>query len=942
MFSGCSNLISLDISNFNTSSVNHMDNMFNGCSSLISLDLNCFDLSSAENLDSMFSGCNNNLIYCIDNNENNELLSYIESYSFKNNNDCSNICFNDNKKIIFETKTCILNCTNTYKFEYKKRCYESCPKGTYEIYNNTSNIPYFYCNNKIPEGYYFDIIDEIYKPCYLSCKVCNEFSDKKNNNCIECSQNFTFLNDFPNDTNCYKECEYYYYFDNEKNYFCTKECPNMYNKLIENKMKCIDDCSKDNIYKYEFENKCYNKCPENTKKNKYYCVFQCPEDSPYEILEFKECVNNCSMSDIVNKICILNNKNIPKNEELQEEILKNIQEKLMINEINTSNADSMEDTVIEEKGISYTITTTNNQKNNQNNNVTTINFGDCENKIKEYYGIQINKSLYILKIDITEEGMSIPKIEYEVYYPLKGENLVKLNLTICEDSKIDISIPAKINENEIDKHNQSSSYYNDICYSYTSENGTDVTLKDRRIEYLNNNYTLCEENCDFTSYDQKTKKALCSCKIKIKLPLLSEVKIDKSRLYDSFTNIKNIANFEILKCYYLLFTKDGNKNNIGSYIIIPIIFLHIICMLLFYLRDNKIIKSLINKIVYSKRNCQKEILKNGRKRGKARTEIIIQKKENEPPLRKINNYIQSKNENLSIKKEIKKIQKIQNLSTKRKNLSIDVLKTSNTLSGKIDNSNFQIKDLLKNENDSIKNNQKIKIDSNIIKFNDYELNTLSYKDALKYDKRTYIQFYLSLLKIIHLIMFSFFQSNDYNSRIIKIFLFFFTFAMYCTVNALFFNDNTMHKIYQDGGKFNFIYQIPQILYSSIISSVLGVFLKSFSLSEKNILEIKNQNNKNIEKNAKNLLKCLFYKFIIFFIFSFVLLLFFWFYLACFCAIYKNTQIHLFKDSIISFGFSLLYPFAIYLLPGIFRISALRAHEKNKEIMYNFSKFIQLI
>ena len=166
--------------------------------------------------------------------------------------------------------------------------------------------------------------------------------------------------------------------------------------------------------------------------------------------------------------------------------------------------------------------------------------------------------------------------------------------------------------------------------------------------------------------------------------------------------------------------------------------------------------------------------------------------------------------------------------------------------------------------------------------------------------------------------------------------------MYCTVNALFFNDNTMHKIYQDGGKFNFIYQIPQILYSSIISSVLGVFLKSFSLSEKNILEIKNQNNKNIEKNAKNLLKCLFYKFIIFFIFSFVLLLFFWFYLACFCAVYKNTQIHLFKDSIISFGFSLLYPFAIYLLPGIFRISALRAHEKNKEIMYNFSKFIQLI
>ena len=370
----------------------------------------------------------------------------------------------------------------------------------------------------------------------------------------------------------------------------------------------------------------------------------------------------------------------------------------------------------------------------------------------------------------------------------------------------------------------------------------------------------------------------------------------------------------------------------------------------FYLRDNKILKSLIDKIVYSKRNCQqinknkkievkhnrgkkksktrkmknvkykeikkekirREILKNGRKREKVRIEIIIQKKESEPPLRKINNYIQCKNKNLSIKKGIKEIEKIPNLSTKRKNLSIDILKTSNTLSGKIDNNNFQIKNLLKNENASIKNNQQIKTDSNIIKLNDYELNTLSYKDAIKYDKRTYIQFYLSLLKIRLLIMFSFFQFNDYNSRIIKILLFFLTFVMYCTVNALFFNDNTMHKIYQDGGTFNFIYQIPQILYSPIISSVLGVFLKIFSLSEKNILEIKNQKfNKNIEKKAKILSKCLFYKFIIFFIFSFVLLLFFWFYLACFCTVYKNIQIHLFKDYIISFGFSLLYPFAIY-------------------------------
>ena len=67
----------------------------------------------------------------------------------------------------------------------------------------------------------------------------------------------------------------------------------------------------------------------------------------------------------------------------------------------------------------------------------------------------------------------------------------------------------------------------------------------------------------------------------------------------------------------------------------------------------------------------------------------------------------------------------------------------------------------------------------------------------------------------------------------------------------------------------------------------------------------------------------------------------------FCAIYVNTQIHLIKDTLISFGISLLYPFVIYLLPGIFRILALsnKENESDKKeagkYIYNSSKFLQI-
>ena len=69
---------------------------------------------------------------------------------------------------------------------------------------------------------------------------------------------------------------------------------------------------------------------------------------------------------------------------------------------------------------------------------------------------------------------------------------------------------------------------------------------------------------------------------------------------------------------------------------------------------------------------------------------------------------------------------------------------------------------------------------------------------------------------------------------------------------------------------------------------------------------------------------------------------FWYYISCFCAVYKNSQIHLIKDTLISFGFSMLYPFALCILPGIFRIPALRADKSDKECLYKFSKILQLI
>ena len=166
---------------------------------------------------------------------------------------------------------------------------------------------------------------------------------------------------------------------------------------------------------------------------------------------------------------------------------------------------------------------------------------------------------------------------------------------------MNISIPMKLTD-DIDKLNSSSDYYNDVCYTSKSKNGTDISLKDRQKEFVENDKAVCEENCEFTRYNYETGKAVCSCEVKIKLPLISEIKFDKNKLLDNFINIKSFANINIMKCYKKFLSIKGISKNYGCYIIIPIFIMHIICTFLFYLKDFKEIKNIIKDITFAKKN----------------------------------------------------------------------------------------------------------------------------------------------------------------------------------------------------------------------------------------------------------------------------------------------------------------------------------------------------
>jgi hypothetical protein len=114
----------------------------------------------------------------------------------------------------------------------------------------------------------------------------------------------------------------------------------------------------------------------------------------------------------------------------------------------------------------------------------------------------------------------------------------------------------------------------------------------------------------------------------------------------------------------------------------------------------------------------------------------------------------------------------------------------------------------------------------------------------------------------------------------------------------------------------------------------------FILTQNKILEIKSIKDLNKMKNKYNILKnVLKVKLIIFYSIHLTLFVFYWYYIAAFFSIFKNSKKYLLIDISISFSLDMIYPFLFTIFPTILRVQGLK---KNIRFLYNISKCLQLI
>ena len=369
IFHECRSLKYADISSFRTPCVTDLTLMFYDCQSLIYVDLSSFIIYHTIESASMFQNANSNLKICI---RDDTTISNLPLNDLPNlRNQCSDNCFNNNIKIDLSSNTCINNCNQcSYRYEYYNLCFQTCPENTYPKINE------FLCLDKKPKGYYLDNDIHQYNLCYQTCKDCKLKGEEMNNNCTECTIGYNFLTDSMHSSNgnCYPICNDFFYFDESNIFHCVTGCPEQFNKIINEKKKCINECKNDDTYSYEYNNICFRDCPNESRfLFNYYCI-----------------------DGIIN------------NQTTYLELIKN----KVIKVVSIEELDN--DLIFTNNEVVYTVSSTSNQNRNLlMNNVTSINFGDCINKLKDKYNIsKEEENLYMLKIDIPIEGMEIPKIEY--------------------------------------------------------------------------------------------------------------------------------------------------------------------------------------------------------------------------------------------------------------------------------------------------------------------------------------------------------------------------------------------------------------------------------------------------------------------------------------------------------------------------------------------------
>ena len=518
-------------------------------------------------------------------------------------------------------------------------------------------------------------------------------------------------------------------------------------------------------------------------------------------------------------------------------------------------------------------------------------------------------------------------------------NISDLKYNYANDEPIDIDTILYGKRFGIDLFDPYNDFFNDICFKFTSEKGTDVTL-DSRVEDYYQNITFCDDkkSSHYLSYNYSEKTNIITYRCAYGF---YENEKDKHSYLDIIdTELKtfaSVSNIKVITCFRQFLNLRDVVANYGGMICILVLFIQIICFLIFCFKGIKSIRKQIddlfnlgNEIIKKQSTIFKDVKLNIEKeeREESNEKILNTKEINDAD--NIRQSLHKENtENTENKENTEKKAKRENTDDKLKEK--EKKETNEKLDKKILEKNKEEKDALsfdsinkkvKSKDFDKETNIDVKSENSILyDYNNDELNEMPFDKAIKHDKRNFCSYYCNMLLISHILLNVFCRQSDYNLFVVKLGLLLMTFPINLTFNILFFTNKKLKLTYiKSMNDISFIWDnMANSVYSSILSSTFLIILKLICLTHNSVRALRKIKDVKLAKEkSKCVFRCIKLRIFIYYILSFAFILVFGFYVLSFCAIFENTQIVLIKSTFTSWVISLIYPFIIFLIASFIR------------------------
>ena len=914
---------------------NNCDKCIDGYSFIVAEPFNCITQEEKEekysnyyldNTTNTFMKCHDNCKTCFIgyNETDNHCDTCIEGFSFLIEEIQTKSCFN-------RTTSKPSNFYWDEETNYMRPCYSTCGTCSFGGEDNNNNCTtcisnYFFTENTKncilngtqPTNYYFDPKDSIYKECFYNCGTCSVGGNSTVHHCDTCkSKEYAFI--FEPVGNCIlkKDKPSNYYYDEKEDTF--KECFNLCSQcsvggdtIDHNCDKCVDGYS----FSIDKEKNCFR---QGTQKSNYYL--------DTETNTYRECYSTCTKCSFGgvkdNHNCTVcegglewttgddlgNCLSLPEVESSLDEINQFLP-------ILVKLKDDYDIKVLQVKNNSnFYYYSTKTIFTPQSSNISYVSLGECENILRNHYGISSKDSIFIAQLLYNNDKLNL---NYNVY-DNKGK---LLDISLCENKTIGQYYPLIKTENKtqlinqilsynsrlssediIDLYDPSSSFYTDICSDYNLED-QDIPLAVRQDMY-NNDLTKCPSGCTYKKYSTTKKTIECQCDI-------GESSTESNNTVFNTSEVKQYSVY-LFKCGNLL----GSFPSINKTYIHWFTFAQIggsVTIAVFFFMSIKNIAPVMMQLLKPKfPGCPTN---NTKRKEKEKKEQKKKQNEDQP----IDN---NKTDNFIEMSDVNNNNTIGNSEVSNSSPSINDV-DSRQSTRQTTQSIFGKSMMYEDAKEKAKKNQSFSIE---------ELNLMSFLETQTYDKRKLTTYFKDLLKQKLLFISLFTYDNFYYPIYLKLHIHLFTLILLMFFNSLLFIDDPFTQTVSIAN------QVKISTFSVLISFCI---FKAFDIVMSDYCEIVNMyrakqvSQKQLKKLVDKIVRNVKIKSIIIFSISFSCSLIMWYYLYIFGIIKRTNQGTISIMTLISLGLFFGLQCVLAVVVSTIRVGALLC---KSNLVHMISKFL---